>query len=171
MSDRAEDPERDPLDRLLQRTLGFASALVLSVLALLTFIDVVGRYLFNRPVKGAYEVIEILMGALIFTALPVITYNDRHITIDLFDAVMPRRLVRLQRFLVSVIAAIALAAIAWQLWHFGQAKAAYNDLSAFLRIPQAPVLYGMSLLSALAAGVAAVLSFRVLLGNNVARRN
>jgi len=165
VSGRAEDPEGDPFHRLLQRTLGFASALVLSVLALLTFVDVVGRYLFNRPVKGAYEVIEILMGALIFTALPVITYNDRHITIDLLDAAMPRRLVRFQRFLVSAVAAIALAAIAWQLWHFGQDKAAYNDLSAFLRIPQAPVIYGMSFLSALASGAAAVLSVRVLLGN------
>lgn len=167
MTDRAEEPESDPFDRLLHRTLGFASALVLSVLALLTFVDVVGRYLFNRPVKGAYEVIEILMGILIFTALPVITYNDRHITIDLLDAAMPRRLVRLQRFMVSAIAAIALATIAWQLWKFGQAKASYNDLSAFLRIPQAPVIFGMSFLSAVAAGVAAVLSFRVLLGSNV----
>ena len=146
--------------KVLHRSLGMASALVLAGLALLTFVDVVGRYLFNQPVRGAYEVVEMLMGVLIFTALPAVTHSDRHITIDLLDRATPRRLVPLRDMAVNLISAIALGIIAWRLWLLGDVKAEYNDLTAFLRIPQAPVVYAMSVLAACACVAAALLSLR-----------
>lgn len=164
-----EGPGRDPFGRLLHRSLGLASALVLAALALLTLVDVGGRYLFNQPVRGAYEVVEILMGALIFTALPVVTYNNRHIAIDLLDAATPRRLVPLRDLVVNLTAAAALGVIAWQLWLLGDVKANYNDLTSFLRIPHAPVVYGMSVLAACAAAAAAVLSLRIVLADRLSR--
>jgi TRAP-type transport system small permease protein len=149
--------------KVLHHSLGMASALVLAGLALLTFVDVVGRYLFNQPVRGAYEVIEMLMGVLIFTALPVVTHSERHITIDLLDTAMPRRLARLRDITVNLICAIALGIIAWRLWLLGDVKAAYNDLTSFLRIPQAPVVYAISVLAACASICAALLSLRLAL--------
>jgi len=149
--------------KVLHHSLGMASALVLAGLALLTFVDVVGRHLFNQPVRGAYELVQILMGALIFTALPLVTHSDRHITIDLLDTVTPRPLVPLRDMVVNIISAIALGIIAWRLWLLGDVKAEYNDLTAFLRIPQAPVLYAMSVLAGCACVAAALLSLRVLL--------
>jgi TRAP-type transport system small permease protein len=151
------------LSSLLQWSFGLASAAVLAVLVVLTFADVGGRYLLNKPIYGAYELIEILMGALIFTALPVVTFDDRHITIDLLDSVTPRWVVPWRDFLINALSAIALTIIAWQLYVLGADKASYNDVTSFLRIPQAPVMYGMAILSwsaAIAAGVAAFLVLR-----------
>jgi TRAP-type C4-dicarboxylate transport system permease small subunit len=161
----------DPLERkggrslslLLHWSFGLASAAVLAVLVVLTFADVGGRYFFNKPVYGAYELIEILMGALIFTALPVITLADRHITIDLLDSVTPQWVVPWRDFSVSLLSAVALAVIAWQLYVHANDKASYNDVTTFLRIPQAPVIFGMAVLagsSAVAAGIGAFAALR-----------
>lgn len=150
------------MSRLLHWSLGLAAAVVLATLALLTVVDVGGRYLFNHPVRGAYEVVEILMGALIFTALPVITHNARHITIDLFDSLIPQWLVPMRSLFVHGISATALAVIAWQLWLLGADKAAYNDMTSFLRIPHAPIIYGMSILAASSSAVAVLLALRAL---------
>ena len=166
MTEGVDPPERKggwSLSLLLQWSFGLASAIVLAILVILTFADVGGRYLLNKPVYGAYELVEILMGALIFTALPVVTFDHRHITIDLLDSVTPRWVVPWRDFLVNVLSAIALAIIAWQLYVFGGDKASYNDVTSFLRIPQAPVMYGMAILSgssAIAAGIAAFLILR-----------
>jgi TRAP-type transport system small permease protein len=160
----------DPIERkrggslslLLQWSFGLASAAVLAILVVLTFADVGGRYLFNKPVYGAYELVEILMGALIFTALPVVTFDDRHITIDLLDTVTPQWVTPWRDFLVNVLSALALAIIAWQLYVLGNDKASYNDVTSFLRIPQAPVMYGMAILCASAAVAAGIAAFLVL---------
>jgi len=144
------------------RLFGAASSVVLLALAVLTFIDVCGRYLFNRPVYGAYEIVEILMAALIFTALPVVTLTDRHITIDLLDTRTPPSLARLRDLIVNIVSAVAMAVIAWQLAVLGKDKAMYGDVTTFLRIPQAPVIYGMAVLAAfssLAAIAAALIGF------------
>lgn len=136
---------------------GAASSAVLLALTVLTFVDVCGRYLFNKPVYGAYEIIEILMAAVIFTALPVVTLTDRHITIDLLDARTPASLVRLRDVGVNLLSAIAMAVISWQLAILGSDKAMYNDVTTFLRIPQAPVIFGMAVLAAFSS-LAAILA-------------
>ncbi|SVB94388.1 uncharacterized protein METZ01_LOCUS247242, partial [marine metagenome] len=45
----------------LDKVLGFLAALVLMLLMIITFIDVLGRYLFSAPLPGAFELTEIMM--------------------------------------------------------------------------------------------------------------
>ena len=53
----------------LDRVLGAAAALVLFCLMSLTTVDVIGRYFFNRPLRGAFEITELLLLTLIFAAI------------------------------------------------------------------------------------------------------
>ena len=70
---------------VLHRILGGLAATLLFLLMLLTLIDVVGRYGFNAPVNGSYEITELLLAAIIFSALPLVSAKDAHITVDLID--------------------------------------------------------------------------------------
>jgi TRAP-type C4-dicarboxylate transport system permease small subunit len=45
------------------------SSLVLAVMMLLTFVDVVGRYVLGKPIFGASEMISTLLSLLIFAGL------------------------------------------------------------------------------------------------------
>ena len=83
-----------PLGLWAGRLLGVVAAIDLFAMMMLTFIDVTGRKLtgtvaFAKPVYGAYEITELLMGVLIFSALPLVTAREGHVTIDIFDRLVP----------------------------------------------------------------------------------
>jgi TRAP-type C4-dicarboxylate transport system permease small subunit len=70
----------------LDRTLGAAAAVLLFGLMLITTADVIGRYIFNWPLRGAFEITELLLLALIFAGLPLVSRADEHVTLDFIDA-------------------------------------------------------------------------------------
>src|SRR3546814_12283197 len=104
-----------------------------------TFVDVVGRYVFNSPLPGALELTEIMMASLIFTILPVVSARSDHITVDLL--VLPRSsmLRRIQNLAINVTSAIMIAVLAWQLWLHAADMYSYNAISPLLSITKATV--------------------------------
>jgi TRAP-type C4-dicarboxylate transport system permease small subunit len=58
---------------------------------LLTFVDVVARYVVNRPVRGAFEVTELMLLVLIFAGLPLVSFTDEHALMDFIDRLLGRR--------------------------------------------------------------------------------
>lgn len=67
------------INKVLQNTLGVGAALLLFSLILVTCVDVIGRYFFSAPLRGAFEITELLLAALVFTALPLTTERREHI--------------------------------------------------------------------------------------------
>lgn len=139
------------LDRAIEWTLGALCGIVLFIMMALTCVDVVGRYLLNRPVPGGLEMIEILVAATVFAALPLVTLREGHVTVDLLDAVSPDWLLRVQHVLANLVAAGVCGALAWQLWIRAGRMLGYGDTTAVLRIPLYPLTYSMSLLVGLSA--------------------
>ena len=72
----------------LDRVLGAAAALLLFGLMALTTVDVIGRYLFNWPLRGAFEITELLLLTLIFAGLPLASRVDEHVTLDFVDMLL-----------------------------------------------------------------------------------
>ena len=102
----------DWLDRALVPALGHVAAALILCLMLLTCVDVVGRYFLNKPVTGGFELTEVLLAALIFAGLPLVTLRGDHITVDLFDPVTPDWLFRIQHALASLIGAACTGCLA-----------------------------------------------------------
>src|ERR1700745_1222094 len=69
----------------LDHGLGAAAAVLLFSLMVLTTADVIGRYIFNWPIRGAFEITELLLLALIFAGLPLASRADEHVTLDFID--------------------------------------------------------------------------------------
>jgi len=55
----------------------------LAVMMFMTGIDVVMRYIFNRPISGAYELTELMMVILVFFGLAYTQINKGHVAVDL----------------------------------------------------------------------------------------
>ena len=55
---------------------------------LLTYADVIGRYIFNWPLRGAFEITELLLLVLIFAGLPLVSRADEHVTLDFIDRLL-----------------------------------------------------------------------------------
>ena len=58
--------------------------ILLAVLMFLGAFDVIGRYFFNSPIKGAYEVSEVLLAALVFFGLAHTVSVRGHVSVDSF---------------------------------------------------------------------------------------
>jgi TRAP-type C4-dicarboxylate transport system permease small subunit len=127
--------------RILRRVFGIATGSLLACITLLITLDVVGRYLFNRPLRGAFELTEVLMAALIFAALPLVTLRSEHIAVDLLDIWIPARARRLQRTLIQLACAAVVAVLGWVMFSQARQMALDGLHTDTLRVPLAPIVY------------------------------
>ena len=126
------------IGRLLERSLGIVAAFLLLLLILVTCVDVVGRYFLNAPLTGAFELTEILLAALVFTALPLTTERREHVEVDLssgFLGALPNRLLIAVSGLFS---AAVLITFAWRLFTHAMKAAGDGAVTNTLEIPLAP---------------------------------
>ncbi len=61
------------------------AALFLFAIVVLMFSDVVMRYGYDASIFGGFEIIGFLLGLLIFSGFPVVTYDREHIAVGLLD--------------------------------------------------------------------------------------
>jgi TRAP-type C4-dicarboxylate transport system permease small subunit len=140
-------------ERRADAVLGIAaSALLLGMMAL-TFADVVARYLFNRPIRGAFEITELTLLVLIFAGLPLVSHADEHVTMDFIDRMLPGRALPILVRLVHALIAALFFFLTWQMLIKAQRIAGYGDTTDVLRIPVGPFVYFMAAMIALTGAV------------------
>ncbi len=119
----------------------------------LTFADVVARYLLNHPIRGAFEITELTLLVLIFAGLPLVSHADEHVTMDFIDRILPPRLrAPWIRFMNAVCAAIMFF-LSLQVWIKATRISSYNDTTDVLLITIGPFVYFMALMIALTGAV------------------
>ena len=128
------------------RALVVFASIVLFVIMWLTVVDVILRYN-NISITGLFEVIEVLMGILVFAGVPIITAKDGHVAVTILDTFVGRRLRLVQKISVNLICVTVLSTFAWLLWVKADGLAGNNDVTLFARIPLAPVCYFMSVMT------------------------
>jgi len=109
----------------------------------LTFVDVVMRYVVNRPLRGSLEITELLLLVLIFAGLPLVTHANEHVTMDLIDRLLGERGRRLLGQLVELVCASLMFLLTWLMWIKAGRIAAYGDTTDVLRIVVGPFVYFM----------------------------
>lgn len=62
-----------------------AAMLALAVMGAVTVADVALKYLFSRPIAGAYDLVESLLPVVVFNGLPATLLRRQNIVIDLVD--------------------------------------------------------------------------------------
>jgi len=133
-------------ERRADAVLGIAASALLFGMMVLTFFDVVGRYLLNRPIRGAFEVTELGLLVLIFAGLPLVSHADEHVTMDFIDRILPQRIARVWIRVVHAICAAIMFFLAWQVWIKATRIAGYADTTDVLRVPIGPFVYFMALM-------------------------
>ena len=154
--------DASPLERsgdfrhgLLDLGLGGCCAFLLTGLVFLTVIDVVGRYILTAPLPGAFELTELMLGALVFAALPLATMTGEHVAVDaLFDA-SPPRVRAAMAWLGGLASAAALWVIAWRLAAYSTRLANDEAATDALLVPLAPLGWFAAAMAAL-SGLLAV---------------
>jgi TRAP-type C4-dicarboxylate transport system permease small subunit len=142
-------PSERKWERPLDAVLGIASSVILILLMMLTVADVVSRYLFNWPLRGAFEVTELLLLVLIFAGLPLVSHADEHVTMDFIDRLLGRGGRSFVVRAVHLISAAAMFLLAWLTWVKAGKVLGYGDTTDVLKILIWPFVYFMAALIAI----------------------
>jgi len=130
--------------------LGVVASAILLAMMLLTVVDVVARYVFSRPLRGAFEITELMLLVLIFAGLPLVSFADEHAVMDFIDRLLgPRGQGWLERA-VQVVNAAFMFLLTWLVWRKADRIWAYRDATDVLRIVYGPFVYFMAVTLALA---------------------
>jgi len=130
-------------ERRADAALGIAASAILFCMMTLTFVDVVLRYVFSRPLRGGFEVTELMLLVLIFAGLPLVTHANEHVTMDLIDRWLSARVRALWTRVMEVVSALLMFGLTWFMWIKASRIAGYGDTTDVLRIAVGPFVYFM----------------------------
>ena len=147
----------DPIPRValgrFGRVLGWVGGAMILSMMTVTTIDVVARYVLGRPLWGAFEVTEILMGLVIFAGQSLAAAEREHIVVNLLESRLTPAQRCWQAACGDLVAAAVAALIAWRVWERGRGLAAVGETTLQLGVPRGFVALAMGALMACAAAV------------------
>lgn len=109
--------------------------------------DVAMRTAFRLPVRGQYEIVELMLGYTLFLALPAVFLQGANLVVDVADHFVPPRVRRALDLFGAIASLAALAIMLWQMVPQALYMMNFGDMTFDLQIPKtwyaAPALFGI----------------------------
>lgn len=136
---------------MVQRWLKFADRIVvwmatlagvtLTGLALFTMVNITMRYVFNAPIVGSNDVVELALVVMSFLALPYAGRSAGNIIVDLVPDYPSKAVTAWRDAIGKALAAVIFGLLAWQGWVAMGEKAASGESSNMIEIPLSPFYF------------------------------
>jgi TRAP-type transport system small permease protein len=124
--------------RYLSTYLSYIGNFALAAMMLLSTADVIGRYFFNSPVLGAYEITEYLMLIMVFSYLALAQSEKAHISVDIVFNRLPTGLQHVLERLNHLVCLLMMLLVSWmslqRIWELKKT----GEASVLLKIPDYP---------------------------------
>jgi TRAP-type transport system small permease protein len=131
----------------------YCAGIVLVALMLLTTADVVGRYFFNSPITGVFDVTHFAVLVMVFLGLAYCGFENGHVAIDvLYDKFNPKIAAILNQF-VNLAGGVFFGIIGWQAMVQSVDVKEFKEASQLEAIPFYPFYYILAFGAALFAFV------------------
>lgn len=127
-------------------------SLLLCAMMMITFVDVIGRYVLNSPIFGAAEMIQFLLAGTVFSGLVLVSHEDKHVAVELFAPAIRARIPRLHDLIVVLFSVAGLLVIGVELSRITLHALEIGRLTIVLEWPIA-VVSGPSAIFCFAAAV------------------
>lgn len=135
------------------------ASLVLFGMMAVTAVDVIGRYVLNSPLPGAFEITELMLVILIYAGLPLVSRRSEHVVVDVFDRFLAPAVRRALDVIAHLLAGAAFAGMALLIFQKARKIVEYGDTTASLKIGLAPFVFFMSALILTTAVIHFLLAF------------
>lgn len=129
----------------LSRVINYVGAGVLAVMMFLTATDVILRYVFNRPLKGSFEITSFLMAIVIPFAMAYCAVKKGHISVDILVTRFPKRAQAIVSSIVYLISLGLLSLITWQCFKYVFILYKANTLATTIPIPHWPFVIAVTI--------------------------
>ena len=134
MADRPSLKQR----RSLSTYISYIGKFALAAMMVLSTVDVIGRYFFNSPVLGAYEITEYLMLITVFSFLPLAQSEKVHINVDIVFNRLPAGVQNIFMRFNHLVCLLLMILVTWmgiqRIWELKRT----GEASVLLKIPDYP---------------------------------
>ena len=119
-----------------ENLLNYGGMLVIIALITMVVIHVTGRYIFNHPIQGYIDIMEMMMAVLVFLTLALSQREGGHIRMDMFmerviKGGLPYKINEFIQLLVSLLG-FAVIAIFSAVWAFNAYKIGDTTMTVFM---------------------------------------
>jgi TRAP-type C4-dicarboxylate transport system permease small subunit len=118
--------------------LSYIGNTALALMMLLTTVDVFGRYFFNSPVLGAYEITEYLMLIMVFSFLAFAQSKKAHINVDIVFNRLPAWLQTVFERFNHIVCLLMMILVTWKSVERIAELKRTGEASLLLKIPDYP---------------------------------
>ncbi len=124
-----------PVVAAVARFLTRVAAVFLLAMMLINVVDVGLRVSINAPIFGTYEIVEFMLAAVAFLAIPEAFLRDQHITIELIDQVLPARVIDWLRAFGTLCAMVFVGLLFWHMVQPAIDYVEFNEITMDLQLP------------------------------------
>jgi TRAP-type C4-dicarboxylate transport system permease small subunit len=126
---------------VISSLLAYLGAVALFVMMGLTAADVVGRYIFNAPILGVFELTEFMVLILIFSFLAYSQSHKTHVSVDLVINLLPKRIQVYIELFNHAVCLILMALVTWKGIERALELMEVGEASPNLGIPDYPFVF------------------------------
>jgi len=120
------------------------AACILAAVAVVTFCDVVARYVFNAPFTFTVEFTELSMALIVYFGVGLTTHDRGHIVVDVVTLRLPEAVRAVLALTTNVLSFLFLVIMVWWLWQRAGFLLVKGDTTQIWLIPYWPVAYLMA---------------------------
>ncbi len=134
----------EKVDRFNEALSGWMQSIGLAAIVfvvVLTCVDVLGAKLFLLPVPGSLDMIVLAQLIAIPCAAAMTLIRDRHVSVELFVMLLPRRVQAVIDGVVQLLCLALFVIVVWRLFEHGYHLQSGGEQSPTAHIPLAPFAY------------------------------
>lgn len=135
----------DTLIGLLSKGMNRLTAVMLHCLMLFIAVQVILRYAFNAPIKGYYEIAELMTAIILLFSVSFLERNDEHVDVDLFTSRLPQKTRLLLKTTVYMFELSIAVILCWQIFVYGLNLMRVNDYTPMLGLPKYLIAFALGL--------------------------
>lgn len=125
--------------------LAYVGGYVLFGMMLLTTCDVIGRYIFNLPISGAYEITEAMMVTLVFFFIAYTQATKAHVGVELVINLLPQKIRVIIDIITHLLSLLMILLVAWMSTIRWLELMRIKEHTPILHIPVSPFLLILAL--------------------------
>lgn len=119
----------------VSKLMSFVAQMVLLIVMLLITFDVFGRYFFNKPIKGTFELTELGLALMVFFGLAITHWHKEHVEIDFLLEKLSKKSIVIIDAIINAIIAISVFIVSWKMLEYAHRVNISNTVTGDLRLP------------------------------------
>lgn len=128
-------PGMNPVLTQISRFAGYCGAIFLVAMMMITVADIILRALFNLPITGAYDLVQLFLVGTVFLSIPEVFLNDENIVVDFVDHIFGSAAVGILKVAANLAALVFLAVLSWRMIAPALDAVRFHETSPDLSIP------------------------------------